>query len=305
MFTSFFIILGIFLVGHQCQGVEQDEKTFQLDDKAKKQILLDKNVDVFLRKNVDYWMKNPIVERELQCYEKMSPDQSIDFVIDLAPSPSMDDVDKRCANSPIGLYLETYRPRNRSPSKSYFDSVQDFIEAVTCGLKPEMTYSIIYDNVSNKRFYLRGRANEAVKLYPMGDFSDMSRNLRAMWPAPTGSQPDDAKLSPIISNNLGRLTKLTLWNRNNGLPTVLGDSKDSKSVYTIIISDGSSGAKLSDLTKDIGRTTVIDVGERRFASKMTWDETKSLASLFTLNAPQQLSTVVNTVRNMACWLITK
>jgi hypothetical protein len=285
-------------------------KKFKMDSKSKEAILRDKKFDVFLHKDIEFYMKNPYAAKQRQCFAKLDVSRSINFVLDLASSPSLDEVDKRCANSPTGLFLQylySYSPRHFSPSKAYFDAIQDFIDAVTFDVKPQCSHVILYNKEDGRSFYLRGRDLETVDLKSeagySGDFNDLERNLKTMWPVATKSKPDDANLRRILKNNLGRMTKLALWNRDNGLPTVLFGSELSKPVYTIVITDGSSGAKITDLTSDLGATTVIDIGENRFADRLTWDEMKQLVSLVSLPAPQSLPMMINSVRTMLCWLI--
>jgi hypothetical protein len=254
--------------------------------------------NVFFEKAVEYFKKSPRTERERQCFEKnLKPGFSVDFVIDVAPSPSSDEIDKLCAESPIGLFLER---SYRSPSKAYFSAIQMFIDTVTLDMKPEFTHSIIYEN--GRKFYLRGRGVdqcEAIeKLTSKGDFMDVSRNLKTLWPVCTKEVV--SKLESIIKNNLGRMTKLALWNRDNGLATVLSSSRRSKPGLVFVITDGSSGAKITDLTDDLSRTIVFDIGNHRFIDRLSWDEVKLIVGTYTLTAPQQLSLMMDTARNMAC-----
>jgi len=253
-------------------------------------------------KVIDYFVKCPVTKFERQCFEeKLRPGDSIDIVIDLAPSPSHDKVDKMCANSPIGLYLE--QPKlYHSPTRSYFDMVALFIDIVTFGMKPESTHVVIYENGS--KFYIRGRAiNETVDVQRWfgGDFSDAQRNLKTMWPSSTKSGPE-THMAKILVNNLGRMTKLALWNRDNGLPTVLASSRRSKPVFTIVLTDGASGASINDLTDDLSRTTVLDLGNNRFVDRLQWEQVRLMPNVFTVAAPQSLLAFTNSVRNMACLL---
>jgi hypothetical protein len=297
------------------------ESKVHLDEKSKQTLVhgdKEKNVDLFKSQTAEFYMNNPITEKEEQCFSKLKLGQSIDFVIDLAPCPSCDEIDKRLSDSPLGLFMD-YTGNYRGPSQAYFDYVRLFIEAITFGLpKPECSHSIIYDKGLMKKFFIRGRSMDSVAMSEVSktrhsgyEFNDVERNLKTMWPVPTGSKPHivgattPKRLSKVLDNNLGRLTYMALWNRDNGLPTVLAGSERSNAIYTVIITDGSSGAKINELTKDFGRTSVIDIGERRFVDRLSWDEMKSLVSVVTLPAPQALPAIIGTIRNSLCWLINK
>jgi len=223
----------------------------------------------YFRKGIDeYLAKNPLTKRDRECFAgNFKPGQSIDFVIDVAASPSQDKLDKLCADSPIGLFLE---PFYREPSRAYFNAIQFFIDVVTLDMKPEWTHSVIYDAKTHQKVFIRGRGVE------------------------------DVELAWIVKNNLGRMTKLALWNRDNGLPTVLSSSRRSKPVYSIVLTDGSSGAKLSELVDDLSRTTVIDIGNHRFTDRLSWDEVRRIAGTYALTAPQQLPFMFDSIRMMAC-----
>lgn len=247
---------------------------------------------------IKFFLNNPVTKSERECFAKFQPGDSIDFVIDLAPSPSLDKVDKMCADSPIGLYLESGLPRRHSATRSYFDFLTTFIDVVTYDMKPEMTHCVLLEN--GRKFFIRGRAiNETVEFG--GEFEDKARNLKTIWPVSTKSFPE-THMAKILVNNLGRMTKLALWNRNNGLPTVLSSTRKSKAFYTVVITDGASGAKIEDLTDDLTRTTVIDIGNHRFVKSLSWDQVRQMPSVLTLTAPQNLMSFSNTVRTMACWL---
>jgi hypothetical protein len=257
-------------------------------------------------KVIDYFLKNEVTKKERECFESnLKLGDSIDFVIDLAPSPSLDQVDKKLAKHPVGLYLEQFRPFH-SPSRTYFDFITKFIDIVSYDMKPELTHSVIFEN--GRKFYLRGRAiNETIDVQKAfggeSEFEDAMRNLKTMWPASTKSFPETL-MAKILVNNLGRMTKLALWNRDNGLPTVLNGSKKSKSVYTIVLTDGSSGATIDQLSDDLSRTTVIDLGNHRFVENLKWEQVRLMPSVFTLTAPQILLAFADSVRNMACLLAT-
>jgi len=276
-------------------------KKFKLDERTK-EILLKEKVEkphVVADKIAEFFLKNPNRQFERQCFAKFNPGESVDIVIDLAPSPSEDRTDKLSAQSPIAYYLDL---KHQSPSRAYFNSIQMFIDAVTFDMKPEATHSIIYEN--KRKFFIRGKLIEQPVTHALGteevaEFADSKRNLKTMWPVSTKSIPDTF-LHSVIKNNLGRMTKLALWNRDNGLPTVLAATRRSKSIYTIVISDGASGAKLNELTDDVSRTTVIDLGNRRFVKNIAWEDMRQLLGVVTLNAPQQLSTMVETCRLMSC-----
>jgi len=257
---------------------------------------------------IDYFVKNPVTKRERQCFEsKLSRGDSVDFIIDLAPSPSMDKVDRISANSPIGVFLEKnkWSGSTKGTGSTYFDAIQVFIDLVTYGMKPELTHSIILGEDKRTKFYLRGRfINDTLDIVKLGgELGDPVRNLKTMWPASTQSRPDN-KMSRILSNNLGHMTKLALKNRDNGLPTVLSTISLSKSTYSIVLTDGSSGASLRDLVgHDISRTTVIDLANHRFVDRLKWEEIERIrGGVFTLPAPQTLPSLANSVRTMACWL---
>lgn len=254
---------------------------------------------------IDYFLNNPITKFERKCYsDNIRPGDSIDFVIDLAASPSLDQIDTMCANSPIGLFLEQMKP-NHNPTRSYFDMIAVFIDVVTYDMKPERTHTVIYEN--GNKYYLRGRAiNETIDLHKMyggSDFSDSVRNLKTMFPVSTKSLPD-THIAQILVNDLGRMTKLVLRNRDNGVPTVMHAHRRSKPVYTIVLTDGASGASIEDLTDDLSRTTVIDFGNHRFVERLNWDQVRLMPSVLTLTAPQTLMAVSDSVRNMACLLAT-
>jgi hypothetical protein len=246
---------------------------------------------------IDYFLKNPVTKSERECFQnKFHPGDSIDFIIDLAPCPSLDKVDKMVAESPIGRYLD--HERQRTPTRAYFDYLAIFIDLVTYDMKPELTHTVLYEN--GRKFFIRGRYINQTIPYE-GDFADAMRNLKTLWPVSTKSAPE-THMAKILVNNLGRMTKLALWNRDNGLPTVLNASRRSKPVYTIVITDGSSGARINDLSDDLSRTSVIDVGNHRFAERLNWDQVRVMPSVFTLSAPQTLLAFANSVRNMACLL---
>jgi hypothetical protein len=292
------------------ENVEHDKKDVKKDDEKKEEkeedkfdirdLVAEKKEHLFFKKEIEYFLNNPVTKMDRECFAKLKPGQSIDFVIDIAWSPINDKVDKSLADSPVALFLErTYR----SASRAYFGAIQFFIDAVTLDVKPEATHSIIVE--SGHKFYLRGRRVDDVeslkKLKSGGEFTDERRNLKTLWPEPTKEVVSN--LFPIVKNNLGRMTKLTLWNRDNGVPTVLFSSRRSKPVYTVLITDGASGDKIDDLIDDVEdwrRVTVIDIGNRRFAKKLSWDEIKKFAGVYTLTAPQQLPLMLDTVRNMAC-----
>lgn len=261
---------------------------------------------------LDYFSKNPVTLREGECFDRAFPtgQSSIDFVIDIAPSPSNDEEDVMAANSPIGQYLELFR-RDRSPTKSYFDYITRFIDIVSYGLKPEVCHSVIVEKSSSEdgkaqKFYIRGRyVNETFDLKMLGgDFSDAVRNLKTLWPVSTRSKPE-THMAKILVSNLGRMTKLALWNRDNGLPTVLNAARNSTPVYTIVISDGSSGLPISDLIDvdagaDMSRTSLIDIGNHRCVDRLSWDEVSRLRGVYTLTSPQTLPAMANSIRTMAC-----
>jgi len=255
----------------------------------------------YFRKGIDeYLAKNPLTKRDRECFAgNFKPGQSIDFVIDVAASPSQDKLDKLCADSPIGLFLE---PFYREPSRAYFNAIQFFIDVVTLDMKPEWTHSVIYDAKTHQKVFIRGRGVEDVetcdKLRSSGEFIDAARNLKTLWPVCT--KESVSNLAWIVKNNLGRMTKLALWNRDNGLPTVLSSTRRSKPVYSIVLTDGSSGAKLSELVDDLSRTTVIDIGNHRFTDRLSWDEVRRIAGTYALVAPQQLPFMFDSIRMMAC-----
>lgn len=271
----------------------KSSSSFKLDERSKEKLLEKSSEDVFFKKSFEYFLKNRA--NELECFSKFRPGESLDFVIDLAPCPSMDKVDKMVAESPMAFYLERHY---QTPARAYFSAVQLFIESVTYGLKPEVTHSIIYDN--DRKYFIRGESVEKDKSRESehGDFSDVSRNLKTMWPESTNEVV--SPLSSILENKLGLMTKIALWNRDNGLPTVLRGSKRSKAAYTVVITDGASGAKLSDLTDDLERTTVIDIGNHRFVKNLSWDDMNKLISVYTLPAPQWLAMLIDTTRMAAC-----
>jgi hypothetical protein len=273
---------------------------FKLDERSK-DVLLKEKVEaphVVIQKTLEYFLQNPNRIFERECFSKIDSGESIDFVIDLAPSPALDKADRLSAQNPIAYFLDL---KHQTPSPAYFNSIEMFINAVTFQMKPETTHSIIYDN--RKKYFIRGKLIDAPVTHALntesGEFVDSKRNLKTMWPVPTKSVPETF-LHAVLKNNLGRMTKLALWNRDNGLPTVLAASRRSKPIYTIVISDGASGAKLDDLTDDISRTTVIDIGNRRFVKNIDWEDMRQLVSVVTLSAPQQLPTMVDTCRLIAC-----
>jgi hypothetical protein len=252
--------------------------------------------NLYFEKMVDYYLKDPNTKWERECFAKFKKADSVDIVIDIAASPELDNVDKMCAESPVGLYLQLWR--HRSPSYSYFKSIGVFIDGVTLDMKPENTHTVIYDN--KRKFYIRGKhITEGFKDH--GEFADVSRNLKTLWPVDTKSFPE-THVKQILVNNLGRMTKLALWNRDNGLPTVLNGSRRSKPIYTIVLTDGASGAKLEELTSDLARTTVIDIGNHRFIKNLKWDEIRKIVNVVPLTAPQALPAMIDSVRHMACLL---
>jgi hypothetical protein len=272
--------------------------SFKLDEKSKGELIEDKAEDVFFAKQLEYFTKNPSTKMDRECFARnLKSGYSIDFVIDIAPSPAMDDIDKVVGESPIALYLQS---TFRSASRMYFDSVRFFIEAVTIDMKPEVTHSVLFEH--GRKFFIRGRDFEDVewieKLKSKGEFTDETRNLKTLWPV--GTKEVLTRLRPVVKNNLGHLTELCLWNRDNGLPLVLASSRHSKPVYTIVITDGSSDSTLDQLTDDVSRTTVIDIGLRRFANKLKWEDMRRLGGIYTLNSPQQLPLMADSIRNMAC-----
>jgi hypothetical protein len=276
------------------------ESNIKLSEKTKEKLVFGKEANVFYEKQMDYFLKSPITLYERECYAKnLKPGLSIDFVIDIAPSPSNDKVDKMVAESPFGLFAERLPI---SGTRAYLNAIELFIDAVTIDMKPETTHSIIYEK--GRKFYIRGRDIEDVdseeRLKSRGEFVDESRNLKTLWPVCT--KEGFSVIKPIVKNNLGRMTKLALLNRDNGLPIVLAQSRKSKPVYTIVITDGSSGAKIEDLVSDLSTTAIIDVGNRRFVRNMSWDEMRRTVGVFTLMAPQHLPLVRETVRFNACLL---
>lgn len=285
-------------------GVKK-EGGVKMSERTKEDLLKEKSplkTHAFVDALVDFVLNDENREFERQCFEKIKPSESVDFVIDIAPSPDQDKLDKLSAESPLAYYLDF---RRQSPSQAYFTSIQMFIDAITYQMKPESTHSIIVDH--GRKYYIRGKP---VKEEPAGevagDFSDKARNLYTMWPVNTKEvisgygAAQTKKLESIITNNLGRMTKLALWNRDNGLPTVLGASRHSKPVYTFVITDGASGTPLERLSGDWSRTTVIDIGNRRFAKTLRWEDMRRLVNVVTLSAPQELSTMTDTCLFLVC-----
>jgi len=284
---------------------EEEEVPFKMDERTKEALLKDKTASkahVFVDSMVDYVLSNENRQFERECFDKFKPEDSIDFVIDIAPSPDQDKLDKLSAESPVAFYLDL---RRQSPSQAYFTSIQMFIDAITYQMKPELTHSIIYDH--GRKYYIRGKPIKEESVGEVaGEFSDKARNLYTMWPVATEEVisgfgfAQTKKLEKIITNNLGRMTKLALWNRDNGLPTVLRASRTSKPVYTFVITDGASGTNLKDLSEDWSRTTVIDIGNRRFAKTLGWEDMRRLVNVVTLTAPQQLPTMIDTCLFLVC-----
>lgn len=264
---------------------------------------------------LDFFLNNPVTKRERQCYESsFKPGDSVDFIIDIAASPSLDKVDVLSAKSPIGVFMDAHKSYatgqslfSQTPTRSYFDAIGFFVDIVSFDMRPDCTHTVIYDE--KRKFYLRGRSiNETFDLNSFGgEFSDVERNLKTMWPIATKSLPEgvNVKMAKVLTNNLGRMTRLALWNRDNGLPTVLRSTRRSKPVYSIVITDGSSGAKLSDLvdSSDLSRVTIIDIGNHRFVDRLDWQSeiSRIRGGIYTLTAPQGLISFANSVRNMACW----
>jgi hypothetical protein len=290
-------------------GEEEKEHTsktgFKMTEKEKEVLLKEpvKKPHVYVNAMLDYLLSNENRDLERQCFDKFQSGESVDFVIDIAPSPTQDKWDSMGAESPLAYYLAL---RRESPSQAYFSAIQTFIDAVTYSMKPEFTHSIIVDH--GRKFFIRGRPikEEESVGKTAGDFSDKARNLKTMWPVPTKEvvsalgSAQTPKIEKVIKNNLGRMTKLALWNRDNGLPTVLEASRRSKPVYTFVITDGSSGTRLNDLTEDLSRTTVIDIGNRRFVKTLGWDEMRRLVNVISLNAPQELSVMVDSCLFLIC-----
>jgi hypothetical protein len=283
---------------------EPERKKESTDEERKKSkenvaLLRLKSEQLLFSKMVDFFLNNPNTKHERECFAKFKAGESVDFVIDLAASPSSDKLDKMLAeDSPVALYLQRHL---RSASSAYRSAVEYFIEKVTYDIKPELTHSVIVDN--RKKFFLRGQAIDEEKS-DKEEFKDEKRNLNTLWPVRTKSVPETF-LSKIIKNNLGRLTRLALANRDNGVPTVLRDSRRSKPVYTVVITDGASGAKIHDLTDDLSKTTLIDIGNHRFIKNLSWNELQELASFYTVTAPQQLILMADTIRMTACCFATE
>lgn len=286
------------LGGHfeRADKASKSEHGFKIDARTKEILLKEKyeHANVFLDKAREFFLENPNRQFERQCFGNFKAGESIDFVIDIAASPELDKVDKLIADSPIAYYLSLW---HTTPSRAYFEAIRAFIDAVTYDMKPEFTHSIIYDQ--GKKYFIRGESIE-LGAQSKGEFIDARRNLKTMWPVPTKSTPSETFLRSVLKNNLGRMTKLALWNRDNGLATVLNDHRRSKPVYTIVITDGASGAKINYLCDELSRTSVIDLGNRRFANAIDWQDMRRLVSVVTLNAPQQLVGMVDTCRLMAC-----
>jgi hypothetical protein len=283
--------------GHRLRR-ERKGKLVELNDIERDRLLKFKDEQLLFQKVIESYENCPITQKDRKCFSKLKSGQSIDIVIDVAPSPTQDKLDKLSSDSPIGLFWERVY---RKPSRAYFNAIQMFIDIVTLEVKPEFCHSVIYDVNEKQKLYLRGRSCEdveGVKKVESAEFEDKSRYLRTLWPHCSKQVYSD--LYPIVKNNLGRMTKLALWNRDNGLPTVFLSSRPSKPLYTIVITDGWSGASINDLTDDLSRTTVIDIGNRRFVDKLDWNHFRNLAGTFVLTAPQQLSLMTDTVRNMAC-----
>lgn len=291
------VVLTVLLVGVHCQESHRHHLLEHVEEHLKKHE--GEHFDhrhYFADKMVDYHLKDPNTKWERECFEKFKKGESVDIVIDIAASPELDNVDKMCAESPAGLFLSHWR--HRSATYSYFKSIRIFIDGLTLDMKPENTHTVIYDN--GRKFYIRGKHYEE-EFKDHGEFADVSRNLKTLWPVDTKSCPAE-HFKKILFNNLGRMTKLALWNRDNGLPTVLHGSRRSKAFYTIVISDGASGAKIEDLTDDLSRTTVIDIGNHRFIKNLNWEQIRNIVSVVPLTAPQALPTMIDTSRYMACLL---
>lgn len=253
--------------------------------------------DSYLRKVLEYERKSPSYKADLECFKKvLSKDAAVDFVIDLAPSPSKDELDKYSASAPMPFRFDDF---SRSPSRTYFSVIQMFIDTVTLGMNPDVTHSVIYSD--KNKYHICGRSFDDVdsvkKLSSGGDFEDRQRNLLTLFPV--GTKEQFSRL-PEIKNSLGRSTKLALWARDNGLPIVLNSDRRSKPIYSVVITDGWSGAKIHDLVDDLSRTTVIDIGSRRFAKNIEWDEMKQLMGVYTLPAPQETLALADTIRRKIC-----
>jgi hypothetical protein len=284
-----------------------------LDSSAEERLFGHFNPEEFTSRYADrmikYFVENPVTLRERECYDKAyTSGYSIDFVLDIAASPSHDKEDVMSATSPIGQYLELFRA-GRSPTRSYFDFIVRFIDIVSYGLKPELAHSVFVSKDETgkvDKFYLRGRLiNESFDVTKLGgEFNDAVRNLKTLWPVSTSSKPE-TRMAKILVNNLGRMTKLALWNRDNGLPTVLNAVRHSKPVYTVLITDGSSGLSLQDLVDiksgaDLSRTSVVDIGNHRFVDRLSWEDAVALRGIYTLTSPQTLPAMGNSIRTMAC-----
>lgn len=281
-------------------------KDFKLEKDVKEKLVNKEQPEpekhkLFINTMLDYVLNDESRKFERECFDNIKSGESIDFVIDIAPSPSQDKLDKMCAESPIAFFMDI---RRQTPSQAYFNMIQAFIDAVTWQVKPEVTHSVIWHE--GKKFFIRGKEIEASTTKSLstesGDFSDSSRNLKTLWPVANKEvvsafgEKQTKKVEGVIMNNLGRMTKLALWNRDNGLPTVLGATRHSKPIFTFVISDGASGAKLSDLTDDLSHTTVIDIGNRRFVKNIDWEDMSRLVNVVTLNAPQQIVKLIDTCR---------
>jgi hypothetical protein len=286
----------------QHKGKEQhDEKKslYKIDDFAKQLLLSGRSSETFFAKRmIDFYEANPETKFQRQCFEENLHvgDESLDFVIDLDVSPSNDRVDKLLAKSPLASFVQQV---DRTPSRAYFGAVEVFIESVTLELKPHLTHTVLLDKETKQKYFIRGRSADE-NLSRQSEFKDDKRRLTTLWPRPTKIVSESC-IRHIVKNNLGHTTKMTLWNRNNGVPTVLAATRHTKPFYTIVVTDGSSGAKIKDLTDDLSRTTVIDIGNQRFLKSLSVDELRELGgSYFAFFSPHELIAASDFCRMMAC-----
>ena len=238
-------------------------------------------------------------------FANMRPGTTVDFVVDLNFCPNSDKNDVDAANSPLNpLFLGALK-NPIDVSATYWQSVSIFIDLVTISLKPSQTYLILVDN--GQKFYVRGRAiNQTTPLEDTVTLADPATGARALWPHMTGYDGEvwHQNKRNIFNNNLGRMARMALEARDNGLPLVLKDSRRETPTFTIIITDGSAKTPAYLLSNDPTRTMIIDIGGRRYAQKLPFEQTARYAAVLTLDSPQSLPLMANTARFLAASAVT-
>ena len=253
---------------------------------------------------LQFYTEEPYSEMDRQCFERLAEGVSIDVIIDIANSPELDEFDKMSAKMPPSEaapgadddYLDfAYEDDAKTTADVFFDSINLFLDMLQVDIDPSRLFVVLIDK--GQKYYLSGkkinRTRSSTPPPAMRDSDCIPRHTVAVR-----SRPDDIQMT-----SLGSLTRLALQARDSGLPIVLRNTKSSQTLYSVLITDGSSGLPAMFLSQDRSKTTIIDIGKRRFLSRVNYSSLMQYAGIITLQHPQQLSSTVGTVRFTACKVV--